>query len=133
MKRSFCKEPRSAQERSELVQKVSYGGNPEHKRNPGDFGLMPPAQPRADKSLCDGAGILSRESATRLLRRGIERGMISAQRRGAFPQNIWSVTDGDIALEAQLENEEKGTYHGYPMPENDPFQSEVLARWKRLA
>ena len=28
---------------SELAEKVSYGGNPEHKMNPGDFGLTPPA------------------------------------------------------------------------------------------
>jgi len=31
-----------------LVPRVSYGGNPEHKRNPGDFGLTPPSQPRQD-------------------------------------------------------------------------------------
>jgi len=36
---------------------VRYGGNPEHKRSPGNFGLIPPAAPRADKTLCDGAGI----------------------------------------------------------------------------
>ena len=27
-----------------LAQRVRYGGNPEHKRNPGDFGLTPPAE-----------------------------------------------------------------------------------------
>ena len=26
-----------------LAEKVVYGGNPEHKRNPGDFGLTPPS------------------------------------------------------------------------------------------
>jgi hypothetical protein len=29
----------------DLSKKVSYGGNPEHKKNPGDFGLTPPASP----------------------------------------------------------------------------------------
>ena len=28
--------------RERLNQRVVYGGNPEHKRNPGDFGLSPP-------------------------------------------------------------------------------------------
>lgn len=27
-----------------------YSGNPEHKRNPGDFGLEPPSSPRLGKS-----------------------------------------------------------------------------------
>ena len=30
---------------------VRYSGNPEHKRNPGDFGLNPPSSPRAGKTL----------------------------------------------------------------------------------
>lgn len=34
-----------------LSRKATYGGNPEHKRNPGDFGLSPPALPRQGKSL----------------------------------------------------------------------------------
>ena len=29
----------------QLGQRLNYGGNPEHKRNPGDFGLTPPAVP----------------------------------------------------------------------------------------
>jgi hypothetical protein len=33
------------------------------------------------------------------------------------------------ALEAQLEGD--GRYHGYPMPENDPFREEVLTRWEQ--
>lgn len=34
-----------------------------------------------------------------------------------------------MAFEAQLENHEQGTYHGYPMPESDPLTSQVLAWW----
>lgn len=58
-----------------LVQRVSYGGNPEHKRNPGDFGLTPPSQPRPDKSLCDDVGIFSKATAVQLLKDGIRRGV----------------------------------------------------------
>ncbi|HEY0781389.1 MAG TPA: hypothetical protein VGE98_02960 [Thermoanaerobaculia bacterium] len=117
-------------ELQELALKVRYGGNPEHKRNPGDFELTPPSALRADKTLCEPAGIRLRAQALEALRKGVLRGLISVQRRGIFPQNIWSVTDEDIALEAQLDNQELGTYHGYPMPEADPLRGEVLRVWR---
>lgn len=60
-KRKLCS---SQTQDSSLASRVSYGGNPEHKRHPGDFGLTPPAAHcRADKSLCDGTGILTRAAA----------------------------------------------------------------------
>ena len=113
-----------------LVSSVKYGGNPEHKRNPGDFHLNPPAQPRADKTLCDAVGIFDKSKALRLLREGLRRGLISEQTRGEFPQNVWSVTGEGNPLEAQLENRIQGIYHGYPMPLNDDFRYEVLRRWE---
>ena len=109
---------------------VKYGGNPEHKRNPGDFQLNPPAQPRADKTLCDAVGIFEKSKALQLLREGVLQGLISEQFRGEFPQNIWSVTENGDPLEAQLENQAQGVYHGYPMPMNDDFREEVIRRWK---
>ena len=112
-----------------LVSSVKYGGNPEHKRNPGDFQLNPPAQPRADKTLCDAVGIFDKSTALRLLREGVCQGLISEQTRGGFPQNIWAVTRDGSPLEAQLENRAQGVYHGYPMPMNDDFRDEVLRRW----
>lgn len=114
-----------------LAGSVNYGGNPEHKRNPGDFGLMPLSQPRADKTLCDTVGVFSRTEATRLLRMGIGKGLVSEQERNGYPQNIWSVTEDGWPMEAQLENPQRGTYHGYPMPETGPFRKEVLA-WKKI-
>lgn len=50
-----------------------------------------------------------------------------------WPKNIWSVTDEGIALEAQLENAEFGSYHGYPMPDSDPFIEDVLKRWNKTS
>ncbi len=35
-----------AAEFERLAERVGYGGNPEHKLNPGDFNLTPPADPR---------------------------------------------------------------------------------------
>ncbi len=111
--------------------KVRYGGNPEHKKNPGDFGLTPPASPRAYKTLCDQAGVFSRKEAVSLLKQGIRRKLVSQQQRNGFPQNIWSVTKEGIPLEAMLENPGDGTYHGFPMPKNDPFRDQVLELWNQ--
>jgi hypothetical protein len=109
---------------------VGYGGNPEHKSQPGDYDLVPPAIPRAGKTLCDAAGEFPKARAEELLRAGLLRGMVSVQERGGWPQNIWSAADGE-AYEAQLENQELGVYHGYPMPKDDDFRSVVIAEWTR--
>lgn len=91
--------------------------------------MNPPAQPRADKTLCDAVGIFEKSKALHLLREGVLQGLISEQFRGEFPQNIWSVTEDGKPLEAQLENQSQGVYHGYPMPLNDDFRDEVIKRW----
>ena len=119
-----------AQELTALAARVGYGGNPEHKKNPGDFNLTPPSDPRQGKSLCDVAKIFERQIALELLRAGIRKGLVS-DRGAEWPKNVWSVTPEGIALEAQLENPDLGTYHGYPMPETDPMAGEVLRRWGR--
>jgi len=107
---------------------IYYGGNPEHKRNPGDFGLTPPAGARLGKALCDKVGVFSRGAALELLRKGIRSGLVSRQKRDGWPQNVWSFTSEGEPLEAQLEG--SGVYHGYPMPENDPFRDDILKRQK---
>ncbi len=112
--------------------RATYKGNPEHKRNPGDFGLTPSSCPRPDKTLCDGVGIWSRADATQLLRQGFELGLVSKQRRNTWPQNVWMTTNEGEILEAQLENQDTGSYHGYPMPSNDPFREIVVARLKEV-
>lgn len=128
-KRSISSAPAQA-DLTRLAAEVRYGGNPEHKRNPGEFGLTPPSSPRADKTLCDLAGILRRADALELLREGIRRGLVSKQARNGYPQNVWAVTEDAVPLEAQLENPANGTYHGYPMPVADPFREKVIAKWR---
>ncbi len=112
-----------------LADRVRYGGNPEHKRNPGDFGLTPPASPRQGKALCDVAGVFVRKEAEELLKLGFRRGLVSVRRVDGWPKNVWSMTAGGVPLEAQLENPERGSYHGYPMPATDPMHAEVIKRW----
>ena len=92
--------------REELADRVSYGGNPEHKRNPGDFGLAPPSIPRPDKTLCDGCGIFRKAEALELLKAGVCRGLVSAAEVKGYPKSICSVTDSGIALKVQLEDSE---------------------------
>ncbi len=115
----------------QLARRVKYTGNPAHKKNPGDFGLDPPAGLRADKTLCDDVGIHSMKVARRLLQEGVRRGLISENMRGGFPQTIWAVSDEGHPLEAQLENQGLGTYRGYPIPPSDPFQIRILERWEK--
>lgn len=121
--------PSDSVELKRLAHSIHYGGNPEHKRNPGDFGLTPPSSPRLDKACCDEVDIFSKAEALRLLKKGVRKGLVSVQLKHNFPQNIWSVTDVGRPLEAQLENAESGLYHGYPLPENDPFFAVVMRRW----
>jgi hypothetical protein len=112
-----------------LAQSISYGGNPEHKKNPGDFGLTPPSGPRLGKSLCDAIGIFTRGEALTILKNGLRKGLVSERFDGSWPKNIWSVTEDGRPVEAQLENAAMGSYHGYPMPDSDPFAADVLDRW----
>ena len=116
-------------ELEQLAEKATYGGNPGHKRNPGDFGLQPPSIPRQGKSLCDDAEILTRREAESLLREGIRRGLVSVQERNGWPQYVWAVTANFVAVEAMLENAQTGTYHGYPMLPSDPLAEKVLEQW----
>lgn len=115
----------------ELIEKVRYGGNPEHKKNPGDFGLTPPMAPRPGKALCDVAGIFRRRDALALLKEGIRSDCVSDRFEKGWPKNVWAVTGCNLVLESQLENPQTGSYHSYPLPGNDPMAAEVLARWKR--
>jgi hypothetical protein len=132
-KRRVCDEEQAKsrqQSMHALGRRPRYSGNPEHKRNPGDFGLDPPSSPRLSKTLCDSARIYSRAEALELLGAGLSKGLFSIQERGGWPQNVWAVTSDGHRLEAQLEGD--GTYHGYPMPQDDPLREEILSRWKRL-
>lgn len=115
---------------AKLAAEVHYGGNPEHKRNPGDFGLTPPASPRRNKTLCDEAGIIRRAVALELLREGIRCGLVSQWNGSGYPKNVWAVSADGVPLEAQLENAGNGTYHGYPIPEDDAFREIVIAKWE---
>lgn len=118
-------------DRADLSKRCGYGGNPDHKRNPGDYGLTPPASPRPGKTLCDAAGSIMKNEAKGLLKRGIRKGMVSQRQSNGWPQNVWAVSNAGDAFEAQLENPGNGTYHGYPMPVDDDFRAKVVKEWQQ--
>lgn len=123
---------KTASEIEALAKRVRYVGSGHHKRFASDFNLAPPLQPRRDAELCDlieEFRKLKKQDAQALLESGVRLGMVSEQTRGHFPQNIWSVTTSGRPVEAELDNQELGTYHGYPMGENDPFAAAVLKCW----
>ena len=121
--------PEDLQKLKSLAQSVSYGGNPEHKRNPGDFGLDPPSTARQAKSLCDEVNIFSRAEALALLKKGMIQGLVSVQERSGWPQNVWAVTSTGVPVEAMLENRNQGTYHGFPMQPGDPLADQIIRLW----
>ena len=115
---------------SNIASQAKYGGNPEHKMNPGDFNLTPPRSPRAGKSLCDSVNVFTTKEALALLRKGIRIGLVSDRPEGDWPKNVWSVMDDGTPVEAQIESSEQGSYHGYPMQETDPFCQKVIEQWR---
>lgn len=121
--------PLSHAEKAHLKQNARYEGSRDHKRNPGDFGLEPPMNPRKDKTLCDDAGVFAKATATELLAMAIERGLTSeAFAAHGYPKQMWVVYEGRV-YEAIYGGSREGAYHGYPIREVDPFFDEVIARW----
>ena len=117
-------------ERGFLLANAAYEGSPHHKRNPGDFGLTPPTAPRPDKTLCEEAGVRQRAVANALLRRAIERGLVSeATATDGFPKQLWVVDDQGQVFEAMYGGSRVGRYHGYPIRRTDPLFEEVSAVW----
>jgi len=69
-------------------------------------------------------------NAPGLLRSGFHRGMVSEQKRGGWPQNVWAVDADGIVYEAQLSNLGLGQYHGYPMTKGDGFAVFISKEWE---
>ncbi len=113
-----------------LVDKARYTGSPHHKRSGADYGFHPPANPRPNKSLCDGAGRNPRRAeAQALFREGLKRGMISAPGHDGFPKYVWAVDPEGHAYEAKLGRAPE--YHGYALGEDDDAMRRlVVTEWR---
>ena len=119
----------TAEERAFLVANARYEGSPYHKREPSDFGLTPPVNPRPDATLCDEAGVFERAQAGALLSQAIQGGLVSeATPARGFPKQMW-VFDGERVFEAMYGGSRPGCYHGYPIRRSDPLFDEIVAMW----
>ena len=132
MRRSIRAARLSPEERAFLLANSRYEGSPFHKRSPGDFGLIPPAAPRPDKTLCDVAAVTRRALAEAIFRSAIDGGIVS-EGEGAprYPKQIWAVTEAGYVFEAMYGGSRTGAYHGYPIPRDDPFFERVRREWGR--
>lgn len=129
--RRSVRETRLTETEKDLLRRQAvYEGSPYHKRNPGDFGLTPPANPRPDKTLCDLASIFKRSDAQALFALAIERGLASRAEVDGFPKQMWVVDDKNRVFEAMLGGSKTGCYHGYPIRETDPLHAVIIAAWR---
>jgi hypothetical protein len=134
VKRATARELRAAAlsgaEREFLRKNAAYEGSPHHKRNPGDFGLIPPAAPRKDKTLCDEAGVFKRTEANALFDKAVDRGLVSdATTLEGFPKQMWVVDDHGQVFEAMYGGSRPGRYHGYPVRRTDPLFQQISEAW----
>lgn len=117
------------EEKALLRASATYEGSPDHKRNPGDFGLTPPASPRRDKTLCDEAAVFGRHTASDLFARAIDAGLVSEGTAvGELPRRIWLVHDHRV-FEIKLGGSVVGSYHGYPVRRSNPYFDEIVHAW----
>jgi len=116
----------SDDEKAHLRRNAGYEGSPYHKRNPGDFGLVPPSVPRPDKTLCDEAGVRSKQEALRLFALAVEQGLVSeATTHGDYPKELWVVDEHGRVFEGMYGGSRDGRYHGYPIRRSDPLHQRI--------
>lgn len=110
-----------------LADALRYAGSGNHKRYAGDYGLDPPSNPRAWKSLCDDKRPLLKNEAASLFEAGIRRGMISMPGADGTPKFVWSVDVFGEVYEANLGSE---GHHGYRLSADDDLAKLVLRAWR---
>ncbi|MBV8055694.1 MAG: hypothetical protein JOZ29_00500 [Deltaproteobacteria bacterium] len=116
--------------RERLAAKLTYVGSALHKTKPGDYGFLPPVNPRPWKSICDGVRVVLLPEARDLFRRGILSGMFSNFPEDGAPKYVWAVDGEGEAYEAKIS---PGTYDykGYRLEEDDEMRELVLKEWAK--
>lgn len=132
MRRTIRSMPLSDGEKAFLHEHAIYEGSPLHKKNPGDFGLTPPAAPRLGKTLCDEAAITQRADARALLGKAIDGGLASeATTAEGFPKQLWVVDDHGRVFEAIYGGSQTGHYHGYPIRNQTAMFDQITKAWAK--
>jgi hypothetical protein len=110
---------------------LRYEGIATHKLTPGDYGFLPPTNPRPSKSVCDDRGPVLRENAIRLFRRGLTAGMISPFETGSSPKYVWAVDEAGEVYEAKTKPPDT-VYHGYRLGDDErDMRRDILTEWTR--
>lgn len=123
----------AAEELQALAVRVRYEGSNLHKLHPGDYGLVPPVNPRPSKSPCDELRTLLRAEAETLFRSGLAAAMVSPFESGRTPKYVWAVDAAGEVYEAKTKPSDT-VYHGYRIGDDEPefrryIQGEWRARW----
>ena len=117
-----------------LAGEARYVGSAHHKSKLADYGFTPPANPRPNKSLCDGRRIVRKGEAEKLFLQGLSRGMVSRYPKNGFPKYVWAVDQDGEVYEAKV-GEDGRRYHGYALSadsERDLCRL-VIKEWKARA
>ena len=114
-----------------LVVRLRYEGSAIHKLHPGDYGFIPPNNPRATKSACDALRPVLRPEATALFQTGLALGMVSAFDAQSTPKYVWAV-DGDNEVYEAKTKPPDIAYHGYRIGDDESeMRRYILAEWRR--
>ena len=114
-----------------LATLLRYEGVSLHKLHPGDYGFVPPVNPRPAKSSCDELRPVGRAEAVRLFRRGLASEMVSRFESGGTPKYVWAV-DGDGEVYEAKTKPPDSVYHGYRIGEDEPeMRRYILGEWRR--
>jgi hypothetical protein len=109
-----------------------YGGSATHKLHPGDYGFVPPVNPRPSKSPCDDLRPVLKQEAATLLQQGIERGMVSRFGPDQVPKYVWAVDAQGEVYEAKTKPGQEIVYHGYRLGEDErQMRAEILKEWNK--
>lgn len=120
------------QELEGLVARVSYEGSSLHKLTPGNYGFVPPTNPRPTKSPCDDRRTVLKEEASALMVAGVRAGMVSAFAGEGVPKYIWAVDDDGEVYEAKTSPGQETAYHGYRLGDNEKqLKKMILQEWKQ--
>jgi hypothetical protein len=114
-----------------VIETARYVGINIHKLHPGDYGFVPPVNPRPTKGVCDDLRIILMKEAAELMRDGIRRGMVSQFEPDQLPKYIWAIDGDGEVYEAKTKPGQDRDYHGYRLGDNDKWmRAEVRREWK---
>ena len=117
-------------ELARIAATARYTGSANHKLHAGDYGFVPPSNPRASKSVCDDKRTILKAEARALFLEGIRRGMISRVESGQLPKYIWAVDEFDEVYEAKTKPGQETDYHGYRLGADErQMRADVLKEW----